>query len=71
MLTCSDLEVLLHYHVATVEHPRIDAPAVKRAINKFLTDGIFQRIDGDISTTARGTAFIKMLKETPYPEDNN
>ena len=41
MLTPNELEILIHYHVCNLQHPRFDAPAVQEAIDKFMTMGVF------------------------------
>ena len=67
-LAPNDIEVLIHYYSCPEAHPRINAPAVQSAIDKFIEDGIFIENNCDvIRITDKGKAFVKMLCETPYP----
>lgn len=71
-MTPSDIEVLIHCHVTMVPHPRQSAPAVQSALDRFERDGLIQRLTPDglegYSTTQRGVVLMKMLCETPYPQ---
>ena len=70
----SDIEVLLHYYVSPSPHPRVEAPAVAKAVVRFVHDDIFcvtgetECIGSGFRVTDRGEAFISMLLGTPYPE---
>jgi len=53
-LSPSDLEVILHYHFLPEAHPRVTAPAVRRAIKMFLaakmlthSEDLDEDFDGD------------------------
>jgi len=68
-MTPNDIEVLLHYHVSQSVHPRINAPAVKDAIQKWVSEGILiQDMETEIYRTSyRGSVLVKMLCDTPMP----
>lgn len=74
-MTPNEIEVLLHYHTSPSVHPRIDAPAVRGAIEGFLKNGIFRCGENDrgllvkalYETTDKGNALVQMLCNTPYP----
>ena len=73
-VTPSDLKILIHYFVSPSPHPRIEAPAVKEATERFLSDGILEYNSEDgvcadgYRVTGTGKAWIKMILDTPYPE---
>ena len=65
------IEVLLHYHYSPLSHPQIHAPVVKQAIERFVKDGIFMYDtgkDNQYRLTQKGTAWLNMILNTPYPE---
>lgn len=64
-MTPNDLEVLIHCYVSPERHPRIDAPAVREAIKKFIRDGI---IDERHRTTEKGEAWLELILRVPYPK---
>jgi len=69
-MTPNDIDVLIHYYASPEKHPRVTASAVQQAIDKFVADGIFEIITSStngISVTEKGTYFIKMILDTPYP----
>jgi hypothetical protein len=71
MMSPSDLEVLIHYHVSPEPHSRRNAPAVRDAIDRFFGDGILESLPDDAkqyTTTARGRKFLEMILSTPYPK---
>jgi len=72
IMTPSDINVLLHYHVCPEPHPRLDAPAIQETIAEFVTAGILKpgvhpSKDGSYITTGRGNALVQMLCSTPFP----
>ena len=68
MMSPSDIEVLIHCHVCPRPHPRIDAPAVRDAINRFCDHGIIIYTDENTyTTTDRGKAWLQMILNTPFP----
>lgn len=68
-LSPNDIEVLIHCHCRPEPHPRLDAPAVRDAINRFLHFGIIKISGKDMyNTTDRGDALMMMLCRTPFPE---
>lgn len=68
-MTPSDIEVLLHCHIAAQAHPRSEAPAVKDAIEWFLWHNIIQKTarHGCYTTTLKGQKLVQMLCDTPLP----
>lgn len=68
MFTPNDIEILLHCHVSHEPHPRLHAPAVQEAINRFVKDDILYKLGGTYNTTKRGAAWVEMICKTPYPE---
>ena len=67
MLTPNELEILIHYHVCNLQHPRFDAPAVQEAINKFMTMGVFTQRN-KYYLTKKGKIWLNMILKTPCPE---
>jgi len=65
--TPNDIEVLLHYYVSPVEHPRCTAPAVMATTSRYITDGILQHSEGSFVVTEKGAAWLKMILNVPYP----
>jgi hypothetical protein len=65
-----EIEVVLHYYHSPEPHPRVNAPAVKEAIQRFVNDGILSAAEGPalLKVTDRGNAWVRMIVETPYPE---
>ena len=67
-MTPNDIDVLLHYHVSPILHPRFGSTAVEEATKHFLRDGILEHAGGDYyATTARGRAWVEMILRVPYP----
>lgn len=67
----SDIEVILHMHVSAYPHPRMDAPAVKDAIERFLLAGVIEHYrDSPVlfRTTPKGVKWVEMITKTPFPE---
>jgi DNA-binding PadR family transcriptional regulator len=70
-MTPNDIEILIHYYVSPNPHPRIDAGAVKQAVQAFVKDGIFIEADGDksgYSVTDKGKAWLATILNVPYPK---
>lgn len=69
----SDIEVMIHYHCSSVKHPRHDAPAVRKARERFLEHGLIEPApqfwEDCFVTTEKGKRFMKMLCNTPFPEE--
>jgi len=68
MNTPNDIEILIHYAVCPEQHPRFEAGAVQETIRRFLGEGIFVKIGERIKVTTKGRVWIKMILDTPYPE---
>ena len=64
-MTPVEIEVLLHYYVFPTDHPRLNTPAVKEAIRKWVREGIFEPDTKKV--THRGSVLVKMLTDTPMP----
>lgn len=71
LYTPSDIEVLLHYNCSVIPHPRVHAPAVKDAIEHYLSRGIIE-VDplrgSGYKLTSRGEAWLHMICSTPLPK---
>jgi hypothetical protein len=67
----SDLEVLVHCHACVGVHPRIDAPAVRDAIERFRSADIIEECShprrGEFYTTDKGKAWLEIILRTPMP----
>jgi hypothetical protein len=67
----SDLEVLVYCHARVGVHPRIDAPAVRDAIERFRSAGIIEEYSypkhREFYTTDKGVAWLEMILRTPMP----
>ena len=63
-----DIEVLIYCHVSPSIHPRIEAPAVQKALMNLEASGLIER-EGEncYHTTSKGTAHISILCSTPLP----
>lgn len=68
-MTPNHIEILLHYHVSPVEHPRASAPAVIQATREMVIDGLLvQSVGFNIfHTTERGAAHVKQICELKLP----
>lgn len=69
-LSPSDIEVLIWCHAHPEPHPRIDAPAVKGAVEMWFAAGMLRHTatDDDVfATTDKGKAMIAALCKTPEP----
>ena len=71
-MTPIQLEVLVHCYVSPEQHPRFFAPAVWKAFNSFLRQGIIeynsQRKEPFVYvTTEKGEAWLKTILATPQP----
>lgn len=68
----SNIEILLHYYTCPAPHPRIDAPAVMEATDRFVATGCIE-VDEDTDapnrykTTPKGSAWVKALCNTVVP----
>ena len=73
-MTPLEIEVLIHCHVCPAPHPRLGAPAVAEAIERFERNGIIvkkslkYRTGVYYPTTDRGKALVRILCSTPFPE---
>lgn len=76
-MTPNDIEILLHCHTSSTQHPRMNAPAVRSAFESLETNGLIeQHKEGYFVTTDRGKAHVHTLCSTPWPirkwvNDNN
>lgn len=77
-MTPNEIEILLHFHVSSTQHPRQDAPAVVDATAMMLRNALIERAGripggsvpptyGAWKTTERGAVLVAMLRETPLP----
>ena len=72
-MTPFEIRVLLHYFTTPSEPPEQNAPIFPATIQKFLEDGLIQRVqevgpDGaKYETSNRGEAYCKALTELPLP----
>jgi hypothetical protein len=64
-MTPVEIEVLMYYYFMTDDHPRVDTPAVKEAIDMWTNAGILKPDTKDI--TLKGGVLVKMLCNTPIP----
>lgn len=66
----NDIDVMLHYYGSRSVHPRIDAPAVRDAIDRFLKAGLFTQSDlADVyEVTEGGRMYVDALRAVPLPE---
>jgi hypothetical protein len=67
MKTPSDIEVVMYHHFLVDPHPRADAPAVSKAVQRYIRDGILAPDGEGFTTTAKGRAWVKLLCAVPYP----
>lgn len=65
----NDIEVLIHCYGTREPHPRLTAPAVRDALDRFMVADLI-KIEGDsiYSTTEGGRLLVEMLCATPWPE---
>jgi len=74
VLTPCEIEVLLHCYSCGVIHPRIHAPAIQQAINKFFDlecIKVIQDEKGELShheTTTLGDAWVKSIMSVKMPK---
>lgn len=72
-ITPSDIEFLMHCHFHPEPHPRVTAPAIQSAIQKFTRKGLIKPCDETIGngqaycTTDLGKAWVNAICETPIP----
>ena len=69
-MTPNDIEVLLHAHVSPAPHPRLTAPAVKRAHEMLEATGLIVRSPQFVGfeTTIKGRAHVVRLCNLPVEE---
>ena len=68
-MTPNGIEILIHFHVCPLPHPRLHAPAVVEEIESFLRNGLIKEIGpGHYRTTERGAAHIAQLCNVPWPK---
>ena len=69
-MTPNDLEILIHYYVSIVPHPRLNTPEIQHSIEKFVSDGIFKLyvIGNKTRITEKGKAWLKTILSVPYPQ---
>ena len=69
-LSPSDIEVLIHCHACPGVHPRFNAPAVRKALDMFVVEGLvtWSNEHADTATTTPlGAAMVKALCNTRLP----
>lgn len=73
--TPNDLEVLLHYHIECVPHPRLQVPAVEQAVKMWVKEGMLERsrmidpTDSGYATTRKAHVWLMHLLSEPLPEN--
>jgi hypothetical protein len=76
--TPNNIDVLLHYHCSPDKHPRINAPAVREAIDFLLVEGCLVPVadsPGNLlytttyTTTQRGQAWVAALCNVRVPRN--
>lgn len=69
-MTPNDLEFLIHCHVCPSVHPRVNSPAIRETISRFVKDDIlYYRSElNRLSLTLKGRHWMKMILKTPYPK---
>ena len=69
-MTPNDLEILIHCHVSSAIHPRLDAPAVNDSIIMLVREGlVIQRGENTWMTTPKGRAHIQQIINLQYPTE--
>lgn len=71
VITPIELEFLLWCHYSTEKFPRIEAPAVKEAVNKFWRNGLINQdiADDDVyQLSEKGQFYINEICSTPFPK---
>ena len=67
----SDIEILIHYYVSPSVHPRIEAPAVKESVYRFVVNEVLEEEFGTgiehYNITEKGKALITLLCRTELP----
>ncbi len=69
-MTPTDIDVLLHYHLSPVKHPRLGVLAVQDSIELLVDNGLLIQKNApekEYNTTTRGSAHIKQLCALPLP----
>ena len=64
MFSPNEINVLLHYYVTTDNHPNIQYPAIRAAVEMYVNQGILSR---DNQVTEKGKLFIETILSTPFP----
>jgi hypothetical protein len=65
-----NIEVLLHYHISPLVHPRADAPAVGEAIAMLLKAGCLETVGpGLYHATPKGVAWVRALCNVEEPRE--
>ena len=70
-MTPSAIEMLLHFHVCPLPHPRRGEPEVAQEIQSFLTNGLIEKDPGGpcrYRTTLRGRLHVQQLCAMPWPK---
>ena len=68
-MTPNDIEILIHCHTSSADHPRKGAPAVVLAFRGLEKNGLIEWCDRECyHTTDRGVAHVQVLCSTPWPE---
>jgi len=67
MITPNHLEVLIHCYCSPAVHERAYAPAVKEAIEFFLSRQMIEAQGEYYKTTDKGEAWLDALLEVPLP----
>ncbi len=68
-MTPNDIEVLIYCYARPGPHPRVDAPAVQKALRSFVANGLIEpdNIRGGYRATDRGAAHIEQLCSLAWP----
>lgn len=74
-MTPLEIEILFHYHCVTTDFPRLEAPAVKKAIEMFVAKGILHvgvEFEGEksnkyIANRDATNVYVEALCSVPLP----
>lgn len=68
-MTPNDIEFLIHCYVSPRRHDRVEAPAIKEAIEMFLAGGMISSLGGKkYETTDKGAAHVAQICSLPWPK---
>lgn len=68
-MTPCEIELLIHYHVSGLPHPRANAPVYVKATERFLEEDLIEQNEVGFTTTERGIMHITQLYNLPLPRE--